>query len=63
MARVLAIGVAVGWLTALCGAATIYVNGDTGSDDWDGLCETCAGGDCGPKATIQAGVVHPRVSA
>ena len=45
-----------------CAAATasaqeaIYVNGTTGDDAWDGLCETWDGGTCGPKATIQAGI-------
>ncbi len=37
-------------------AATIYVNGATGDDTWDGLCEEWDGGTCGPKATIQAGI-------
>ena len=36
---------------------TIYVNGATGNDAWDGLCETWDGVTlCGPKATIQAGI-------
>ena len=35
---------------------TIYVNGTTGDDAWDGLCEVWDGGSCGPKATIQAGI-------
>ena len=35
---------------------TIYVNGTTGDDAWDGLCEVWDGGTCGPKATIQAGI-------
>ncbi|MFH1749072.1 MAG: right-handed parallel beta-helix repeat-containing protein [Planctomycetota bacterium] len=35
---------------------TIYVNGTTGNDAWDGLCEVWDGGTCGPKATIQAGI-------
>ena len=34
----------------------IYVNGTTGDDAWDGLCETWDGGTCGPKETIQAGI-------
>ncbi len=37
-------------------AATIYVNGIAGDDTWDGLCEEWDGSDCGPKATIQAGI-------
>ncbi len=35
---------------------TAYVNGETGDDAWDGLCEEWDGGTCGPKATIQAGI-------
>jgi parallel beta-helix repeat protein/predicted outer membrane repeat protein len=34
----------------------VYVNGVTGSDGWDGRCESWDGGSCGPKATIQAGI-------
>ena len=41
-------------LSAVAHARTIYVNGTTGNDDWDGLCEEWDGGTCGPKATIQA---------
>ena len=37
-------------------ADLIYVNGTTGNDAWDGLCEVWDGGTCGPKKTIQAGV-------
>jgi len=37
-------------------AETYYVNGTTGNDAWDGLCEEWGGGTCGPKKTIQAGV-------
>ena len=37
-------------------AATIYVNGAAGDDTWDGLCAEWDGSDCGPKATIQAGI-------
>jgi hypothetical protein len=37
-------------------AETYYVNGTTGNDNWDGLCEEWNGGTCGPKKTIQAGV-------
>ena len=45
------------WVTASVYAQqTIYVNGTTGDDAWDGLCETWDGGTCGPKATIQAGI-------
>ena len=47
-------------LVVLCAhaaaATTIYVNGATGNDDWDGLCEQWDGGTCGPKKTIQAGI-------
>ena len=35
---------------------TIYVNGATGNNNWNGLCEVWEGGTCGPKATIQAGI-------
>ena len=35
-------------------ATTYYVNGETGNDDWDGLCEEWDGGTCGPKRTIAA---------
>ena len=34
----------------------LYVNGATGDDAWDGLCEEWDGGMCGPKQTIQAGI-------
>jgi hypothetical protein len=37
-------------------AETYYVNGTTGNDNWDGLCEEWDGGTCGPKRTIQAGL-------
>ena len=37
-------------------AATIHVNGTTGDDAWNGLCESWNGDTCGPKATIQAGI-------
>ncbi|MDY7109602.1 MAG: hypothetical protein SYC29_13290 [Planctomycetota bacterium] len=37
-------------------AETYYVNGATGNDAWDGLCEEWDGGACGPKQTIQAGI-------
>lgn len=37
-------------------AETYYVNGTTGNDNWDGLCEEWDGGTCGPKRTIQSGV-------
>jgi hypothetical protein len=37
-------------------AETYYVNGTTGNDNWDGLCEEWDGGTYGPKKTIQAGV-------
>lgn len=43
-------------LTPAALAGTIYVNGQTGDDAWDGLCEEWDGGTCGPKATIQAGI-------
>ena len=43
-------------LTPTALADTIYVNGQTGDDAWDGLCEEWDGGTCGPKATIQAGI-------
>ena len=43
-------------LTAPGRAETYYVNGTTGNDNWDGLCEEWDGGACGPKQTIQAGV-------
>ena len=43
-------------VTAAYGQQTVYVNGTTGNDDWDGLCEQWDGGTCGPKATIQAGI-------
>ncbi len=33
-----------------------YVNGATGDDTWDGLCETSDGGTSGPKRTIGAGI-------
>jgi hypothetical protein len=36
-------------------AAFVYVSTD-GNDAWTGLCETFTAGDCGPKATIQAGI-------
>ena len=42
-------------LSAAC-ADTLYVNGVTGDDAWNGRCETWDGGTCGPKATIQAGI-------
>jgi hypothetical protein len=45
------------WVTAgVYAQQTIYVNGTTGNDAWDGLCETWDGGTCGPKGTIQAGI-------
>jgi hypothetical protein len=50
---------AIGLAALLAGAAqaeTYYVNGATGDDSWDGLCETWDGGTCGPKKTIQAGI-------
>jgi len=34
-------------------ASTLYVNNDTGNDDWDGTSATYQGGTIGPKATIQ----------
>jgi hypothetical protein len=37
-------------------ADLIYVNGTTGNDAWNGLCEEWDGGTCGPKKTIQAGI-------
>ncbi len=43
-------------MVSLCAGAKVYVNGATGDDTWDGLCETWDGGTCGPKATIQAGI-------
>lgn len=43
-------------MTTPATAATLYVNGTTGDDAWDGRCETWVGGTCGPKATIQAGI-------
>jgi len=43
-------------LTPAALADTIYVNGATGDDTWDGLCATWDGDTCGPKATIQAGI-------
>ena len=46
--------VAVGILCAAGGAGTIYVNGVTGNDAWNGLCPAWNGGTCGPKRTIQA---------
>lgn len=39
-----------------CWADAIYVNGTSGDDAWDGLCEVWDGGTCGPKETIQAGM-------
>ncbi len=42
--------------TASAVGATIYVNGETGNDAWDGLCEEWDGGSCGPKATIWGGL-------
>ncbi len=47
---------ALACLASSAPAATIYVNGTTGDDTWDGLCEEWDGGTCGPKATIQAGI-------
>ena len=38
------------------GQQTVYVNGTTGDNAWDGLCEEWDGATCGPKATIQAGI-------
>ena len=35
---------------------TIYVNGTTGDDTWDGLCQEWDGGTCGPKEHIQVGI-------
>jgi predicted outer membrane repeat protein len=35
-------------------ARNLYVNATGGDDAWTGLCETYAGGDCGPKATLRA---------
>ncbi|MFH1747577.1 MAG: right-handed parallel beta-helix repeat-containing protein [Planctomycetota bacterium] len=47
----------MGILAPLASAqTTIYVNGTTGNDAWDGLCEAWDGGTCGPKATIQTGI-------
>ncbi len=43
-------------ISATACADMIYVNGSTGDDAWDGLCEVWDGGTCGPKATIQAGI-------
>ena len=44
--------------TAVASADTIYVNGTTGNDDWDGRCEIWDGGTCGPKKTIQASLLR-----
>jgi len=49
--------VVVAALAPLCAADTIYVDGTNGNDLWDGLCEVWDGGTCGPKATIQAGIL------
>jgi hypothetical protein len=50
----------VGLISCVASAAwaqqTIYVNGTTGDDTWDGLCEEWDGDTCGPKGTIQAGI-------
>lgn len=35
---------------------TIYVNGTTGDDAWDGLCEVWDGDTCGPKWSIKGGI-------
>ncbi|MFH1745412.1 MAG: right-handed parallel beta-helix repeat-containing protein [Planctomycetota bacterium] len=43
-------------LTSISRADTIYVNGTTGNDAWDGLCQEWDGDTCGPKATIKAGI-------
>ncbi len=50
------LGLALLLLGARGVADTIYVNGETGNDDWDGRCAEWDGGTCGPKATIQAGI-------
>jgi hypothetical protein len=42
---------------AVCRAATIYVNANTGNDAWNGLCREWNGGTCGPKATLRAGIL------
>ena len=49
-------GVATGLLAGVCQATTIYVNGTTGNNAWNGLCPVWDGGVCGPKLTIQAGI-------
>jgi hypothetical protein len=39
-----------------CELRTIFVNGATGDDGWNGWCEEWNAGQCGPKKTIQAGI-------
>jgi hypothetical protein len=57
MNRVIMSGVvATGLLAGVCQATTIYVNGTTGNNAWNGLCPVWDGGICGPKLTIQAGI-------
>jgi len=57
MGRVLLRGVVLAvFLPVFATAGTIYVNGTTGNDAWDGLCEVWDGGTCGPKLTIRAAI-------
>lgn len=51
-----ALGLACCLVPAAHAQQTIYVNGTTGNDTWNGLCAVWDGGTCGPKATIQAGI-------
>jgi hypothetical protein len=44
------------WLVTPANGRTLYVNGATGNDEWNGLCPVWDGMFCGPKKTIQAGI-------
>ncbi len=48
--------VLLGLIASIASAKTVYVDGVTGDDAWDGFCETFDGGMCGPKASITAGI-------
>ena len=54
--RIVAIALVCSLIPYVHAQQTIYVNGATGNDAWDGFCEQWDGGTCGPKATIMAGI-------
>jgi parallel beta-helix repeat protein len=56
LARIGVLGLVFAAAATALGQTTVYVNGTTGDDGWDGLCKHWGGGTCGPKATIQAGI-------